>query len=84
VRLDYIKNFISKPVKALINITYGSCNRLKNNNAINEAAAIKIVGMSIILRVAITMTDPTNAPTTAAVIPSTKALIDVFLAIFLK
>ncbi len=40
------------------------------------AIAIKVVGISKILLEAITPTAPTNAPTTAAVIPSTKALID--------
>lgn len=42
------------------------------------------VGISIIERVAMMITEPTNAPITAAVIPSTKALILWFLAIFLK
>ena len=42
------------------------------------------VGISFMLRDAITKTDPIRAPITAAVIPSTKALMDVFFAIFLK
>ncbi len=40
--------------------------------------------MSVIERVAMTNTDPTNAPTTAAVMPSTNALMLSFLDIFLK
>jgi hypothetical protein len=39
---------------------------------------------STIERAPITNTDPTSAPTTAAVIPSTNALILVFFDIFLK
>ena len=42
------------------------------------------VGISFMLREAITKTDPIKAPMTAAVIPSTNALMDVFFAIFLK
>ena len=43
-----------------------------------------IVGTSMILLFAITITEPTKAPTTAAVIPSTNALTDSFFAIFLN
>ena len=46
--------------------------------------AINAVIMSTMLRVAITTTAPTNAPITAAVIPSTKVFTDWFFAIFLK
>jgi hypothetical protein len=48
------------------------------------AIAINAVGMSKILLVPIIITAPTRAPTTAAVMPSTNALIEVFLDIFLK
>lgn len=48
------------------------------------AIAISVVGISKILLEAITPTASTNVPTVAAVIPSTKALIDLFCAIFLK
>ncbi len=37
--------------------------------------AIKAVGMSFMVRIPITITEPANAPTTAAVIPSTNALM---------
>ena len=50
----------------------------------NAAIAIHPVGISIIERVAIIITAPTSAPTTAAVIPSTKFFTDLFFAIFLK
>ncbi len=36
------------------------------------------------LRIAITITEPISAPTTAAVMPSTKALMEAFLAILFK
>ena len=42
------------------------------------------VDMSKILLVAITITASTKAPTTATVMPSTNALMDWFLNIFLK
>ena len=48
------------------------------------AIAITAVGISSILLCAMTITAPANAPITAAVMPSTKALIDLFFAIFLK
>ena len=37
--------------------------------------AIKAVGMSLIVLIAITITAPANAPTTAAVMPSTNAFM---------
>ncbi len=37
--------------------------------------AINAVGMSVILRIAMIITAPTKAPITAAVIPSTNALM---------
>lgn len=46
--------------------------------------AINVVGISMMFLFAITMTDPTKAPTTAAVIPSTNAFTGLFCAIFLK
>jgi hypothetical protein len=48
------------------------------------AIAINAVGMSLIVGIAITITEPANAPTTAAVMPSTKALILLCLPYSLK
>ena len=54
------------------------------NNVAIVIAAIKAVGISIIVREAITKTEPTNAPITAAVIPSTNDLTDLFWQFYEK
>ena len=65
-------------------IIYGSRIFFTNSKAQTVMMAINAVIMSTMLRVAITTTAPTNAPITAAVIPSTKVFTDWFFAIFLK
>ena len=45
---------------------------------------MSVEGISTTARIAITITEPTNAPITVAVMPSTNALMEVFFAYFLK
>ncbi len=72
------------PMSAAIIIMSGSFIFLTYIKASKLARAMSNVGKSFMLRKAITSTDPINAPTTAAVIPSTKALTDFIFAILLK
>ena len=72
------------PIRAAESIMTGSLIFLIYMSTSMLAMAINKVGISFILRDAITKTDPIRAPTTAALIPSTNAFIEEFFAIFLK
>jgi hypothetical protein len=72
------------PIRAAIPIKYGSFNLLTDIKIIAVPRAIIAVGTSIIVRLVITITAPTKEPIAAAVMPSTKALILLFFAIFLN
>ncbi len=56
-------------------IISGSLTFFVVNNTAIALNAIKVVGMSLIVRMAMTTTAPARAPTTAAVIPSTNAFM---------
>lgn len=58
---------------AAIKIMIGSFTFFTFNNTTIVNNAIIVVGMSFIVLIAITTTVPAKGPTTAAVIPSTKA-----------
>ncbi len=72
---NYIKSFNASPAIAATNIICGSFIFFDFISIAIVAKAINAVGMSLIVRIAITITEPANAPTTAAVMPSTNALI---------
>jgi len=65
-------------------IMSGSFIFLIYTNTSKLESAIRNAGMSLILLKAITNTEPISAPTTAAVIPSTKALTGFIFANLLK
>ena len=68
---------------AAVKMISGSLIFLKNINTITDTNVIIAVGKSTILRIPIMTTAPTKAPITAAVMPSTNALIEMFLEILL-
>lgn len=62
----------------------GSCNFFNFQGKLITATAIKAVGISMIERLAMTMTEPVMAPIAAAVIPSRKATTPGRLQYFFK
>ncbi len=80
----YFRKSMAKPIIAAIKIICGSLIFFVFNRIMIVAIAINAVGMSLIVRIAITITEPANAPTTAAVMPSTNAFMLLYLPYFLK
>ena len=76
--------FNTRPIAAATKIIYCSFTFFAFTKTIMVVNAITAVGTSFIVRVAITITAPAYAPITAAVMPSTNALMPGFLPYFLK